>query len=232
MNLNSALRELKRRGTAQNRKIYRRHGVGENMYGVSFADLRLLAKQIKVDQDLAVQLWATGNHDAQILATLIADPAQFDAKTLDAWSKDLSDCVIADQFAGLVARTRYWQKKAEKWHKARGEWIGRAGWNLIGQLAMHQPTLPDSYFEPYLIEIETGIHQQKNRVREAMNNALIAIGIRTAALQAQALSAAQTIGPVEIDHGETSCKTPDATAYILRTIAHRQNKALKEKRHG
>ena len=89
MNLNSALRELKRRGTAQNRKVYRRHGVGENMYGVSFADLRLLAKQIKTDHDLAVQLWATGNHDAQILATLIADPAQFDAKTLDAWSKDL-----------------------------------------------------------------------------------------------------------------------------------------------
>ena len=36
MNLNSALRELKRHGTAQNRKVYRRHGVGENMYGVSF----------------------------------------------------------------------------------------------------------------------------------------------------------------------------------------------------
>ena len=229
MNLKSALRELKRRGTAQNRKVYRRHGVGENMYGVSFADLRLLAKQIKIDQDLAVQLWATGNHDARVLATLIADPARFDAKTLDAWSKVLSDYVITDQFAGLVARTSYWRKKAEKWHTARGEWIGRAGWDLVGQLALHEPALPDSYFEPYLIEIETGIHQQKNRVREAMNNVLIAIGVRNAALQAKALSAARTIGPVEIDHGETNCKTPNAAEYILRTVAHRQNKAHKEK---
>jgi 3-methyladenine DNA glycosylase AlkD len=228
MNLNSALRELKRRGTAQNRKVYRRHGVGENMYGVSFADLRLLAKQIKQDQDLAVQLWATGNHDARILATLIADPAHFDAKTLDAWSKDLSDYVVTDQFAGLVARTRYWQAKAEKWHKARGEWVSRAGWNLIGQLAMHQPALPDSYFEPYLAEIENGIHQQKNRVREAMNNALIAIGIRNAALQEKALGAAATIGRVEVDHGETNCKTNDATAYILRTVEHRRKKTVKE----
>jgi 3-methyladenine DNA glycosylase AlkD len=211
MNLNSALRELKRRGTAQNRKVYRRHGVGENMYGVSLADLRLLAKQIKTDQDLAVQLWATGNHDAQILATLIADPDQF------------------DQFAGLAARTSYWQKKAEKWHRAHGEWIGRAGWDLIGQLALHEAALPDKYFEPYLSEIETGIHQQKNRVREAMNNVLIAIGARSAALQEKALSAAKTIGPVEIDHGETNCKTPDAAEYILRTVAHRRNKALKEK---
>jgi 3-methyladenine DNA glycosylase AlkD len=228
MNLNSALRELKRRGTAQNRKVYRRHGVGENMYGVSFADLRQLAKQIKADQALAVQLWATGNHDARILAALIADPTQFDAKTLDAWSKDLENYVITDQFVGLVARTRYWQKKAEKWHTARGEWIGRAGWNLIGQLAMHQPDLPNGYFEPYLIEIETGIHQHKNRVREAMNNALIAIGIRNAALQDKALSAARTIGPVEIDHGETNCQTPNAAEYILRTVEHRRNKAAKE----
>jgi 3-methyladenine DNA glycosylase AlkD len=228
MNLNSALRELKRRGTAQNRKVYRRHGIGENMYGVSFADLRLLAKQIKVDQELAVQLWATGNHDAQILATLIADPAQFAAKTLDAWSKDLENYAITDQFTGLVARTSYWQKKAEKWHTARGEWIGRAGWNLIGQLALHQPDLPDSYFEPYLIEIETSIHQQKNRVREAMNSALIAIGIRNTALQAKALSAAQAIGRVEVDHGETNCKTSDATEYILLTMEHRRKKSIKE----
>jgi 3-methyladenine DNA glycosylase AlkD len=224
MNLNSALRELKRRGTAQNRKVYRRHGVGENMYGVSVADLRLLARQIKTDHALAFQLWTTGNHDARILATLIADPTQFDAKTLDAWAKDLGNYVITDQFAGLVAQTSYRQKKAEKWRTARGEWIGRAGWDLIGQLALREPTLPDSYFEPYLIEIEAGIHQQKNRVREAMNNVLIAIGTRNAALQEKALGVAQTIGPVEIDHGETNCKTPAAAEYILRTAAHRHKK--------
>jgi 3-methyladenine DNA glycosylase AlkD len=224
MNLNSAQRELKRRGTAQNRKVYRRHGVGENMYGVSVADLRLLAKQIKVDQNLAVQLWATGNHDAQILATLIADPDQFDAKTLDAWSRDLENYVITDQFAGLVARTPYRQRKAEKWRTARSEWIGRAGWDLIGQLALHQPDLPDNYFESYLIEIETSIHQQKNRVREAMNNALIAIGLRNAALQEKALGIAAAIGRVEVDHGETNCKTNDATDYILRTVEHRHKK--------
>jgi 3-methyladenine DNA glycosylase AlkD len=172
-------------------------------------------------------LWATGNHDAQILATLIADPARFDAKTLDAWSKDLENYVITDQFTGLVVRTPYWQKKAGKWHKARSEWVSRAGWNLIGQLALHESTLPDSYFEPYLIEIKTSIHQQKNRVREAMNSALIAIGIRNAGLQAKALSAAQTIGPVEIDHGETNCKTPSAADYILRTAEHRRKKAVK-----
>jgi 3-methyladenine DNA glycosylase AlkD len=225
MNLNSALRELKRRGTAQNRKVYRRHGVGENMYGVSFADLRGLAKQIKTDQALAVQLWATGNHDAQVLATLIADPDQFDAKLLDAWAKDLSNYTITDEFVGLVARTTYRQKKADKWRTAQGEWIGRAGWHLIGQLALHEAALPDSYFEERLHEIATSLHTRKNRVREAMNNALIAIGIRNAYLQDKALGAARTIGTVEVDQGETNCRTPDATAYILKTVARKQRQA-------
>jgi len=227
MNLNSALRELKRHGTAQNRKVYRRHGVGENMYGVSFGDLRGLAKQIKRDHPLAMQLWATGNHDAQVLATLIADPDQFDAKTLDAWAKDLSNYTITDEFVDLVAHTVYRQKKAEKWHKAQGEWIGRAGWDLIGQLALHDAALPDSYFEPYLTEITTSIHLRKNRVREAMNNTLIAIGVRDAYLQEKALEVAKAIGPVEVDHGETNCRTPDATTYILKAIARKQRKSIK-----
>ena len=227
MNLNSALRELKRHGTAQNRKVYRRHGVGENMYGVSFADLRALAKHIKTDHALALQLWATGNHEAQVLATLIADPDQFDAKTLDAWAKDLSNYTITDEFVGLVTRTAYRQKKAEKWHKAQGEWIGRAGWHLIGQLALHDAALPDSYFEEYLSEIATSIHIRKNRVREAMNNTLIAIGIRDGYLQEKALEVARTIGPVEVDHGETNCRTPDAATYILKTIARKQYKSAK-----
>jgi 3-methyladenine DNA glycosylase AlkD len=178
MNLNSALRELKRRGTWQNRKVYRRHGVAK-ICTVSFGDLRLLAKQIKTDHDLATQLWATGNHDARVLATLIADPVQFDAKTLDIWSKDLSNYVIADQFAGLVARTSYWQKKAEKWHTARGEWIGRAGWNLIGQLALRNH-FADRYFEAVSDRNRNGIHQQKNRV-SGDEQCQIAIGIRNAA---------------------------------------------------
>jgi len=227
MNLNSALRELKRRGTAQNRKVYRRHGVGENMYGVSFADLRGLAKQIKSDQSLAIQLWATGNHEAQVLATLIADPDQFDAKLLDAWAKDLSNYTITDEFVDLVARTAYRQKKADKWRKASGEWIGRASWHLIAQLALHDADLPDSYFEENLHEIATSIHTRKNRVREAMNNALIAIGVRNAYLQDKALGVTRTIGTVEVDQGETNCRTPDAAAYILKTVARKQRQSTK-----
>jgi hypothetical protein len=57
-----------------------------------------------------------------------------------------------------------------------------------------------------------------------MNNAVIAIGIRSPTLRKLALTVAKRIGKVEVDHGETNCKTPDAAAYILKTVAHRKKR--------
>lgn len=54
-----------------------------------------------------------------------------------------------------------------------------------------------------------------------MNSALIAIGIRNPKLERKALAAAKRIGKVEVDHGETSCKTPDAPTYIRKAVARR-----------
>lgn len=64
MNVNEALVELQSLGTAQNRKVYARHGVGERMYGVSYANLGALARRLKGRSDLAAPLWESGNHDA------------------------------------------------------------------------------------------------------------------------------------------------------------------------
>ena len=67
-----------------------------------------------------------------------------------------------------------------------------------------------------LERIEAGIHRSPNRTRYAMNCALISIGKRTQKLRRAATAVARRIGPVEVDHGETSCKTPDAAAAIAR----------------
>jgi hypothetical protein len=55
-----------------------------------------------------------------------------------------------------------------------------------------------------------------------MNNAVIAIGGRNPALAAAATAAAGRIGRVEVDHGETGCKTPEAAAYIERIWARKR----------
>ena len=193
------------------------------MFGVSFAKLKTLTRKIKTDQALAQQLWGSRNHDARILATMTADPNATPAKLLDAWKNDLDSYVIADAFSGFAAKTPSARTRMEKWTKSPREWVGRAGWLALAHIARDADGLDDEYFQPYLPMIEERIHGAKNRTRDAMNSALIAIGIRGERLEQKAIAAARRIGKIEVDHGETSCKTPDAETYILKAKARRKN---------
>jgi 3-methyladenine DNA glycosylase AlkD len=227
MTYNEVMKELKKMGTAQNRKVYARHGVGEDMFGVSFADLGRLKKKIKVDHELAEKLWASGNHDARVLAAMVANPAATKSTTLDAWVKDLDNYVIADAFSSLASRTKFVHTKMEKWTRSSKEWVGRAGWRLVAAVALQDGTLTNPVFVRYLNVIESDIHDSENHVRDAMNNAVIAIGVRNSQLEKKAIAAAKKIGKVEVDHGETGCKTPDAIDYIKKTLEHRTRLARK-----
>ena len=225
----TVIQELEELGTEQNRKIYRRHGVREDLFGVSFGNIRKLQKKIKTDHSLARELWATGNHDARILATMVADPNMIEKEGprhdwLESWAADLDNYIIADAFAELVSKTTSAREKAEHWNRSEDEWTGRVGWTLMARIAMKDRTIPDEYFEELLSTVEAGIHTRKNRVRDAMNSTLIAIGIRNERLQERAMVAAGNIGKVEVDHGATGCVTPDAASYILKTVNRKSRK--------
>lgn len=226
MTCQEVMKQLETMGTAQNRKVYARHGVTNEMFGVSYANLYALQKKIKIDQAVADQLWATGNHDAQVLATLIADPATISDKQIEQWAKDLSNRGITEMFIQFVSKSPLAQKKAEKWNKSKVEMIGQAGWGVIARIALNDQNLPDEWFEQYLKIIESDIHKRKNWVRYEMNGALIAIGCRNDSLRKKALAVAARIGKVEVDHGETNCKTPDATTYIHK-VQYRHKKIKK-----
>ena len=212
--------ELQALGTEQNRKTYERHGVKGAQFGISFADLDAVAKRNKKDHTLALRLWESGNHDARMLATRLANAEKIDLPLAEAWVKDLDNYIITDAFSELISDSPLAQHLAETWRVKPEEWVSATGWNITARMAM-QPQLNDMYFESVLRDIETGIHKARNRTRYSMNNALIAIGIRGGTLQQRAIQAARSIGKVQVDHGQTSCKTPEAEAYILKTVARR-----------
>lgn len=222
MTVNEMLEELESLGSEQTRKTYKRHGVKSDMFGVSYANLGKIKKKIKVDHKLAEELWATGNHDARIVATMIADPKQASDKLLETWAKDLDVYILTDAFAKLVGETPLARKKMEKWTKSKQEWISATGWQLMSLIAMNDKELADDYFDDYLSFIESNLHNSKNRTRHAMNGALIAIGVRNPRLEKKALAAARKIGVVTIDHGETGCKTPDVAEYIQKVKGRRK----------
>ncbi len=212
------MRKLKAAGSAQTRKILGRHGVQGELYGAPHAELAKLKRTIKVDHDLAEELWATGNFDARYLATMIADPASMTSKRLNAWARDLDCYPITDGFAALAVQSPAAESCMKRWTVAKGEWVGQAGWWLLSNFARNDNRYSDSYMEEYLEAIESRIHSSKNRVKHSMNGALISIGIRNARLRKKALDAARRIGKVDVDHGKTGCKTPDAVAAIQKGL--------------
>lgn len=224
MTLQETLAALEKAGTAQNRKVYARHGVGQDQYGVSYAELGRLKKAIGTDHGLALGLWATGNHDARVLACMVADPQALGLRELDAMARELDNYVLTDAFSVLVARSPHREKKFAAWRDRKHEWTATAAWNVLAALANHADDRPDAFFHEPLDAIAREVHGRPDRVRHGMNQALICIGVRSDALRKRAEAVAAQIGEVAVDHGETGCKTPDARAYIAKTLAHRARK--------
>ena len=230
MKTHEILERLAAEGTAQNRKVYARHGVALPMYGVSYGALGKLRKQIKTNHQVAVALWGSGNHDARVLACMVADPEKMTVGQLNAWSKDLANYVLTDALAGLAAKTPHAESRLTLWTKSQSEWISSAGWGILSSLAVAESSTPDAFFVPWIDVIVTKIHGAPNRSRHTMNNALIAIGVRSTDLAALATEAAGRVGVVTVDHGETNCTTPDAAAYIRKTLDHYAAKGKPKKR--
>jgi hypothetical protein len=101
------------------------------------------------------------------------------------------------------------------WMNSPDEFRREMGYGILGVRLKNDPTsVSDADAEKVLATIETEIHSSPNWARYAMNGALISIGVFKPALRETAIEAARRIGNVEVDHGETNCKTPDAVSYI------------------
>jgi 3-methyladenine DNA glycosylase AlkD len=220
MTLEEAMDALRSAGSDQTRRMYRKHAWYTQIqtFGVSTADLRKLKKTIKADQNLARELWSTNVLDAQWLATMVADPKQFTSNELDAWVADIRFHMLADVFVrNVIVNTPFVREKAEAWIASDNEFTAQAGWDLVAALAMDPKCgLPDSYFENRLETIERDVNSARKRARYAMNGALIAIGSRSNGLRRLAEAAVKRIGPVDVDHGDTGCKTPEPISYIKK----------------
>src|SRR6058998_1886773 len=105
MNAVEILATLKKLGKPQTAAIYKRHGAGDNVFGVLTSELVKIQKKIKVDQALATELWKTGNAEARILALQVADPAKLTRAGADGLVKDGPVRFVGSYLSELVARS-------------------------------------------------------------------------------------------------------------------------------
>lgn len=226
-NMQEILAQLQLVGTAQNRKVYARHGAAEPMFGVSYRDLGIIAKRLKTDHALAAELWESGNHDARVLALRVADASAMTKTRARRWLRAVDNYILAEGLGGLLAQSPLAREFSDEWRDSPAEWPASVGWFIVACSAEQTDIWSADDLRALVTQIEAEIAERPNRVRHEMNGVLIAIGLRDESVRRMVLDAAGRLGPTHVDHGETGCKTPDIAPYIHRTLAHRQKMAAR-----
>ena len=176
----SVLADLRSKGSASHRAHAARVGISAaESFGVSTAEVRRLARVIGRDHPLALDLWAASAHEARLLAVLIADPGQMDARSLDAWLGDIGSWDLCDHFCTVLACT---SPKPEalvfRWAADARLYVRRAALATVACLAVHRDDLDPDTFARFLATIRRLADDDRPHVRKAASWALRELGKR------------------------------------------------------
>ena len=141
--------ELKKQANPRNAAGMARFGItGKNVLGgPSVPGLRKMAKKIGKNHEMARELWASGIHEARLLAAFIDDPAKVTPGQMEQWAAGFDSWDVCDQVcSNLFDKTPYARAKIFKWVKDRREFVKRTGFTLMACLAVHDKTAADRDF--------------------------------------------------------------------------------------
>jgi len=193
MTVEKLLAQLESLGDDARRAHNTRAGAPDNQFGVKLGDIRAIAKKIKTDHELALELWDTGNVEAQLLATLVMKPESLSADELDALTRSTTCAQVAEWLNSYVV-AQHPEKEAlrEKWMKAKDRWAARAGWHLTASRVNRDAEGLD--MAALLERIEKEMPKAAPEVQWTMNNTLGAIGVKHAAHRRRAVAIGEKIG--------------------------------------
>ena len=195
------------------RAINERHG---DDHGVNLTRLRALAKRLKTQHELALQLWATGDTAARLLATLVCKPKVFSADELDAMIRDIRSPKLVDWFiVNVVKPGRLAEELRQRW-KDGNDFVGRAGWSLTTERVVKDAKGLD--LDALLDQIEKEMKQAPAQKQWAMNHCLAEIGIHHPKLRKRAIGIGERLA-VLIDYpASPGCTPPYAPVWIAEMV--------------
>jgi 3-methyladenine DNA glycosylase AlkD len=189
------LLQLKSQANPANVTGMTRYGINpQGTLGIPMPDLRQIAKKAGRDHALAVQLWASGLHEARILASLVDDPRLVTDEQMETWALDFDSWDVCDQVcSNLFDRTTFAYHKAIAWSGRSEEFVKRAGFVLMAGLAVHDKKAGNEQFEQFFPLIVREAGDERNFVKKAVNWALRGIGKRNLYLNRRSVETAQEI---------------------------------------
>ena len=213
MTVKEALKELKARGDAKVRAQNAKSGARDNQFGVSLGDIRVLAKKIKTNHELALSLWDTGNVDAQFLATLLIQPKKLSVQEMDRMVRSVTFSRVADWLIAYVVR-QHPDKEALRrdWMTSDDRWAARAGWDLTAERVAKSP---DGLDVPALLaRLEAEMADARPEVQWTMNNTLATIGIHFPTHRKRAIAIGEKLGIYRDWPVSKGCTSPFAPVWI------------------
>jgi 3-methyladenine DNA glycosylase AlkD len=160
----------------------------------SFGVYHEVARSIGKDHRLAQELWLTGSHEAQELATMIADPKKVTEKLMEAWVKRIDSWDMCDLCCrNLWNKTPFAYRKARAWSSRPEEFVKRAAFSLMASLAVHDKEASDGPFLTFLPMIKRESVDERDFVKKAVNWAPRQIGKRNFNLNRRAIETAREL---------------------------------------
>jgi len=237
MTLEEVMDQLQALGNETVRKLNVRNGLGENQFGVKSGDIRVLAKNIKTNPELAAQLWQTGNGDAMMLASLLMRPKDFTTEDLEKLVRSagasLPSELLTSKTMNMHAASFYppadWlntnvvklhpdkESVREKWVNSSDVMLRRAGWSLTTERVIKNPDGLD--VSGLLDRIEKEMGDAHPLAKWTMNYCLAEIGIRFPELRERAVVIGEKIGAFRDYPVSKGCTSPFAPIWISAMVS-------------
>jgi 3-methyladenine DNA glycosylase AlkD len=199
MSVESVLREMRAKADPKAVEGMARFGISSrNTLGLSIPTLRGMARRLGENHGLALALWKSGIHEARILAAMVDDPGKVTEKQMNNWVEEFDSWDVCDQCCGsLFDKTPFAYDKALEWSKREEEFVKRAGYVLMAELAVHDKEAEDMKFLEFFEAMERGSTDSRNFVKKAVNWAVRQIGKRNLRLNMEAQKLAVRISRLD-----------------------------------
>lgn len=188
-----AINWLESHSTQRDRENLTRFGIdAPKAFGVSMANIQVLARQLGHSHELAAALWETGWYEARMLASFVDEPSLVTPEQMERWCSDFDNWGICDTLCFvLFDRTPHAWDKVGQWSSRDEEFVKRAAFALLASLAGHDQQAGDEPFLRSLPLIECAAGDERNFVKKGVSWALRRIGRRSAVLHAASIALAQ-----------------------------------------
>ncbi|MPV89145.1 DNA alkylation repair protein [Georgenia ruanii] len=196
------------------RALNERHG---DDHGVNLTKLRALAKRLKTQQDLALQLWGTGDSAARLLALLICRPKAFERDELDTMLREARTPRVQDWLVNyVVKKTPHAEELRLAWSADPDPIVASAGWALTAERVARKAEGLD--LTGLLDVIEAEMKDAPDRLQWAMNHCLARIGIEHAGHRARALDIGERLEVLKDYPTPPNCTSPYAPIWITEMV--------------